>query len=431
MPFLALLGLLVVPVGAASELHQATPIDTLIQRLHGHAHAGHDFEEVPAANAVRIGKDVQPFSNKTFNITAVSWHYIIEPSPFVVDEGDVVTLHIKIGENETTHGFFLETYAENPIELKPGATTIQFVANAPGTFSFICTVFCGFGHSGMGGQFTVVAEGNRPTVSSFVPRSGPSIGGTQVIVTGSSFVEGTAVDFGDVRATQVDVVSSTELRVIAPPHAPGEVALTLTNPDSQTATTTALFTYERPPSIRGVTPARGSNAGLEQVLVTGADFKSGSGVLFGDVEALGHEVIGDDTIRVITPRGPIDLADSLTVDVAVRSPDGETSVLEDAFTWFVPPPSIASYSPFSGPASGGTVVTLSGSGFSRAVDLQVTFGGVPAAELLVLDSGTIAARAPAHASGAVNIVVTTKFGTATATPQFTFGKTGRRRSVRH
>ena len=63
--------------------------------------------------------------------------------------------------------------------------------------------------------------------------------------------------------------------------------------------------------------------------------------------------------------------------------------------------------PSSGPVTGGTSVTISGSGF--ATGASVTFGGTPASATVV-GSTMINAVAPAHASGAVTVVVTNPGG---------------------
>jgi|GEM_PF-379292 len=70
-------------------------------------------------------------------------------------------------------------------------------------------------------------------------------------------------------------------------------------------------------------------------------------------------------------------------------------------------PKINSVSPTSGPVSGGTPVTISGSGF--ATGATVTFGGTNASASVV-GSTTINAIAPSHTSGAVNVVVTNPGG---------------------
>lgn len=79
---------------------------------------------------------------------------------------------------------------------------------------------------------------------------------------------------------------------------------------------------------------------------------------------------------------------------------------------------ISAVNPSSGPASGGTGVTLTGSGFTGATSL--TFGGTPATSLNVVNSTTVTAVTPAHATGAVDVVITTPSGSWTKTNGFTY-----------
>jgi acid phosphatase len=82
-------------------------------------------------------------------------------------------------------------------------------------------------------------------------------------------------------------------------------------------------------------------------------------------------------------------------------------------------PAISSLSPTSGPTGGGTTVTISGTGF--AVGATVSFGGTAATNVNVVGSTTITAVTPAHASGAVNVVVTNPGGqSATSTNGFNY-----------
>ena len=69
-----------------------------------------------------------------------------------------------------------------------------------------------------------------------------------------------------------------------------------------------------------------------------------------------------------------------------------------------PPPVPTSISPTSGTTAGGTPVTITGTGFLPGA--TVSFGGTSATGVSVANSTTITATTPAHAAGAVNVVVT-------------------------
>ena len=76
-------------------------------------------------------------------------------------------------------------------------------------------------------------------------------------------------------------------------------------------------------------------------------------------------------------------------------------------------PSIASVSPASGSAGGGTSVTISGSGLSAVK--SVRFGSTPAASFTITSSSSILAVAPAGAPGIVDVTVTSAGGTSALT----------------
>ena len=85
------------------------------------------------------------------------------------------------------------------------------------------------------------------------------------------------------------------------------------------------------------------------------------------------------------------------------------------FTLTVPtPPAVIGISPASGPLAGGTIVTVSGSGFSGAT--AVSFGSAAASSFTVDSATEITATAPAAAGVGVDVTVTTSAGTSATGP---------------
>ena len=85
--------------------------------------------------------------------------------------------------------------------------------------------------------------GPAPTVAAVAPTSGPASGGTAATITGTGFVAGASVSFGGVAATNVTVVSATQITVTVPPHAPGTVDVVVVNADLQQATLAGGYEY--------------------------------------------------------------------------------------------------------------------------------------------------------------------------------------------
>ena len=156
------------------------------------------------------------------------------------------------------------------------------------------------------------------------------------------------------------------------------------------------------PTVTGVSPNTGPSTGGTAVTITGTDFASGAGVTFGSVAATGVTVVNSTTITATTPAGTAG-----AVTVTVTDPDGQSGNLASAFT-FVPVPTISSVSPNNGPIVGGTSVTITGSNFASGAG--VTFGGVAATGVTVVNSTTITATTPAESAGAVTVTVTNSGG---------------------
>jgi cytochrome c oxidase subunit II len=115
------------------------------------------------ANTSHADQDVQ-----IIEVSAKKYEYT--PSPIRVKRGTQVQL--KITALDKTHGFKINLYPdgsdtkgdpglifsskEDCFKIEKGApTVVQFVARAPGTYSFHCCNRCGIGHSGMKGELIV------------------------------------------------------------------------------------------------------------------------------------------------------------------------------------------------------------------------------------------------------------------------------------
>jgi len=69
---------------------------------------------------------------------------------------------------------------------------------------------------------------------------------------------------------------------------------------------------------------------------------------------------------------------------------------------------VSSIAPDSGPAAGGTSVTITGTGFQTGA--TVTMGGVPATDVIVVDATQVTATTPALSPGTLNDIVVTNPG---------------------
>ena len=156
--------------------------------------------------------------------------------------------------------------------------------------------------------------------------------------------------------------------------------------------------------MSSVNPNSGSTAGGTAVTITGTNFVAGATVTFGGTAATNVVVVSSTSITATTPAHAAG-----AVTVTVSNPGGQSGSLANGFT-YVASPTVSSVSPNIGPVAGGTAVTITGTNF--AAGATVTFGGTAATNVVVVSSTSITATTPAHAAGAVTVMVTTVGRTA-------------------
>ncbi|MBF6356046.1 IPT/TIG domain-containing protein [Nocardia higoensis] len=277
----------------------------------------------------------------------------------------------------------------------------QITAVAPaGTGIAQVTVTTVGGTSG-GVPFTYVAA---PVVAGLDPVSGPETGGTPVTITGTGFTGATAVSFGATPATSFIVVSDTQITAVAPAGT-GIAQVTVTTVGGTSGG--VPFTYVAAPVVAGLDPVSGPETGGTPVTITGTGFTDASAVLFGATPATSFTVVSDTQITATTPAG------TGVEPVTVTTVGG---VSNDVPFTYVAAPVVVGLDPVSGPETGGTVVTLTGTGFTGAS--AVSFGATPATSFTVVSDTQITAVAPAG-TGIAQVTVTTVGGTSSGVP-FTY-----------
>lgn len=165
------------------------------------------------------------------------------------------------------------------------------------------------------------------------------------------------------------------------------------------------------PTFSHISPTSGPAAGGTLVTLTGSNLTNATGVSFGGVPGTSVTVVSAGQITAVTPAHAAGV-----VDVTVSTPAGMVK-LAGGFT-YIAVPAISSINPTSGSPAGGTSVTLNGSNFTGA--MGVTFDGNPGTSVTVVNDSQIIVVTPAGAAGAVNVVVTTSNGSATAVGGFTY-----------
>jgi hypothetical protein len=85
------------------------------------------------------------------------------------------------------------------------------------------------------------------TVTGISPATGPNSGATAVTITGTNFLTGANVSFGQSTASAIKIVDSHTITAVAPPHVAGTVAVTVTNKAGDAGTLPSVYLYTATP----------------------------------------------------------------------------------------------------------------------------------------------------------------------------------------
>lgn len=113
-----------------------------------------------------------------------------------------------------------------------------------GSFGFTLRATNEYGHFATQAFTLTVAAAAVPTITSISPNTGPTTGGTTVIITGTNLTGATEVTFGGIAAT-INSVSATQIVATTPAGNAGTVNVAVTTP-AGSVTAVARFTYGAP-----------------------------------------------------------------------------------------------------------------------------------------------------------------------------------------
>ena len=301
--------------------------------------------------------------------------------------------------------------------LQVGATTITAVctsstsctatlpASQPGTVDLVMTVEDStISPVTPTDRFTYTEE---PTVTRLTPALGPGKGGTKVTIWGESFVGVVSVLFGNKRATDVHVISSSELTVSTPAGESATYVIVSTTGGSSRAGSTSKYTFVPAPSVAKVSPNLGPKKGDTKVMIRGSNFVGSVSIRFGNKLASHVHVISSSELSMSAPAG------SGTQQITVSALGGPSRNGPTSKYRFVTTPTLDILSPPFGPKAGGNVVTIRGANFFGAV--SVRFGNREAGRVRVRSSSEITVVAP-RGTSTVYVTVSTVGGTSKHVP---------------
>lgn len=278
-----------------------------------------------------------------------------------------------------------------------GAEEVQFTGPA------------GEASGGPENRFTYIGE---PTITAIEPDEGPAAGDVSAKITGTNFTAASEVKFGSNASEHVEFKSPDEL-IARVPSGTGTVGVCVSTAGGAKCKPSA-FTYVSPPKITSIAPREGKASGGRVVTISGENFTRASEVLFGPTPAAKTEVVSSTEIQATSPPG------AGSVELFVKTAGGIAgSAASEEFT-YRGVPAVTSVVPNEGPEGGGTMVVIHGENLEAAK--AVTFGGATA-KIHTDTAEVIEAESPAvHASGPVDVVVSTEGGTSatSSADEFTY-----------
>jgi hypothetical protein len=305
-----------------------------------------------------------------------------------------------------------------------GNAATQIVANVAGT-NISCVVPPGaaaagtpvlvttaFGTNATNTLWTYAAP-TAPTVTARSPIHG--VAGTTLWLQGTSLFGVTGITIGGVAAT--NIVESGTGRVVScvVPAGTGTGLSVLVTTALGTNTANAFWTYLTPtaPTVTSVTPATGSIAGgtlapgtQPPLLIAGNNFLGATSVTFGGVPALYFTVNSNVEIAAVTAPG---VTVGAGQSVVVTTPNGSNSANALWTYTALATPTVTSVTPNAGLTTGGSAITITGTGFFAGA--TVTVGGVACTSVSVINAYTITCvTGSGMAVGTASVNVTTTAG---------------------
>lgn len=210
-----------------------------------------------------------------------------------------------------------------------------------------------------------------PRIDSVSPESGPSRGGTEVVIRGAYFDKGCSVVICGIEV-KPNIKNSEELVFTTPEVLrSGPAELKVINKEGLMAVKAEAYCFQEnlpAPALESLYPAKGKQTGGQKVALYGQDMREGCTVSFGGRAAPSVKFLTGKQIEVVTPPHE----GSGFVPVMVSNPDGQSAILEDVYCYEeVPPPVIVGVRPNFGPTIGGTRVVIEGEHFSPLAQVYV------------------------------------------------------------
>ena len=268
----------------------------------------------------------------------------------------------------------------------------------------------------------------QPTVQYVSPALGSVNGGTLVTLTGSNFIDtpDAMCSFGPYVVTAY-VLSATQLLCVAPSivasNASNKIVVPVEVSFNRVVWTDngRMFTYLPDAIPLSVSPAQGSVAGGNSVVVTGRRFIANESQCRFAGELSSNSTVQSTTAMLCTVPAYHDLTITAPVIVplsVVQSSIGAAQTSSVAYT-YKPLPSLLGVYPTNGSSAGGSTLTLTGANFASSTTYNCTVGGTARAATRV-NAATLTCPTSAHVAGSVTVTVFDTAALSVSSNQLTF-----------
>ena len=172
------------------------------------------------------------------------------------------------------------------------------------------------------------------------------------------------------------------------------------------------------PTVSSVSPTAGPARAGATITVVGSGFTRSATVRFGTTPAKTVLYLSPEVLTVVAPAG------AGSKDVSVSTGGGTSAASAHSVYTYHEPPAVVRLGTRTAPVAGGEELRIDGAGFDYAT--AVYFGPKAAASWRVVNANEILATVPPGPAGAVDVTVTSIWGTSPVSPvsQFTYSAVG-------
>lgn len=235
-------------------------------------------------------------------------------------------------------------------------------------------------------------------ISGMYPTLGYLSGGTSVIIEGSGFpnVSDIVCSFGGIQSRSTAFVSPNAISCVAPPSSQvGPVPVEVTSNKVPLISGDLQFFYARTPLVFTISPGSGPIRGGTPVQLEGFGFMNIGNLTcrFGSNEAPARW-LSSSQLECVTPGQ--DEEGLVLVSVSLNGQD--FSITSREFVYYMEP-QVKSFFPEIGLISGGTILTVYGSGFVNGDALRCVFTGGKVSKAIYLNSTALRCLTPSLPPG--------------------------------